>query len=208
MLVGCLGLVVSTRATAQTLSLTCSYFRLAGGGRDISFNGTCTQQGDIVNAGEFALKISLATRQGQWAKILLNGKVGTRFELDRNTFYYATDDLSEFLETRLITQPPQAPSANLAASYIGKWYVEDPKECRHKPGESAELVTYTADRVVGPEISCRVSRTTPHGAATELDLVCNGEGERGVPRKELVQVVNGRLEVSTGKSKDRYLRCP
>ena len=198
-LVGGLG-----HATARVLSLTCSYFRLSGSGRDISFNGTCTQQGDVVNAGESALKISFTSRQGQWAKILLNGKVGTRFELDRNTFYYATDDLSEFLETKLITQPPQASNANLSGSYIGRWYVEDQKECRHKAGESAELVTYTQDRVVGPEISCKVLKATPRGSATELDLVCNGEGQRGVRQKERVQVVNGRLVVGDAK----YLRCP
>lgn len=103
-----------------------------------------------------------------------------------------------------------APSTfiSVAESFIGKWYVEDAKECRHKPGESAELVTYTRDRVIGPEISCKVLRATPRGAATELDLVCNGEGEHGVRQKELVQVVNGRLEVGTGKTRDKYLRCP
>ena len=85
-------------------------------------------------------------------------------------------------------------SVTAAASFVGNWYVQDPKECKHKPGESAELVTYASDRVVGPEISCKVLRATPRGAATELDLVCNGEGKSGIRQKELVQVVNGRLK--------------
>jgi hypothetical protein len=97
-------------------------------------------------------------------------------------------------------------------SFIGNWYVQNPKACKDKPGESAELVTYTRDRTMGPEMSCKILRATLRGAATELDLLCNGEGERGVRQKELVQVVNGHLEVSYvvngRKSTDKYLRCP
>jgi hypothetical protein len=84
-----------------------------------------------------------------------------------------------------------------AASFIGNWYVSNPSVCKDKPGESSELVTYTRDRTMSREISCKVLRTTPRGAATELDLLCNGEGERGVRQKELVQVINGHLEVSS-----------
>lgn len=96
-------------------------------------------------------------------------------------------------------------SVSVAESFIGKWYVQDAKECRLRPGESAELVSYTQDRVVGPEISCKIVRAVPRGpAGTELDLMCDGEGRRGVRMKEVVQVVNGRLQVGT----DKYLRCP
>ena len=99
-----------------------------------------------------------------------------------------------------------------AASFVGNWYVENPKACKDKPGESAELITYTPDRTMGPEISCTILRATPRGAATELDLLYNGEGERGFRQKELVQVINGHLEVSYvangRKSTDKYLRCP
>jgi hypothetical protein len=99
-----------------------------------------------------------------------------------------------------------------SASYIGNWYVSNSSVCKDRPGESSELVTYTRDRTMSPEMSCKVLRTTPRGAATELDLLCNGEGERGFRQKELVQVTNGHLEVSYvangRKSIDKYLRCP
>jgi hypothetical protein len=72
-----------------------------------------------------------------------------------------------------------------------------------KPGESSELITYTQDHTTGPEISCKVLRITPRGAATELDLLCNGEGELGVRQKELVQVIRSiynRLHARCTKS--------
>ena len=99
-----------------------------------------------------------------------------------------------------------------AVSYIGNWYVSNLSACKDKPGESAEMITYTRDRTRDPELSCKVLRTTPRGAATELDLLCNGEGQRGIRRKELVEVINGHLEVTYvangRKSTDKYLRCP
>jgi len=102
------------------------------------------------------------------------------------------------------SKTPENNSSDRNLSHIGKWYVQDPKECSLKPGESAELVSYTQDRVIGPEISCKILRTAQRGAATELTLMCDGEGRRGVRMKEVVQVANGRLQVGT----DKYQRCP
>jgi hypothetical protein len=111
-----------------------------------------------------------------------------------------------------VTRKPSVNSESETLSYVGNWYVSNSSVCKDKPGESAELITYTPGHTMGPEISCKILRATPRGAATELDLLCNGEGERGFRQKEMVQVVNGHLEVSYvangRKSTDKYLRCP
>lgn len=110
--------------------------------------------------------------------------------------------------------PPESSSQEKTApiTFFGNWYVQNISACKNKPGQSEELVTYTQDRTIGPEMSCKILRATPQGFATELDLLCNGEGERGIRQKEVVQVVNGRLQVSYlangRKMTDIYLRCP
>jgi hypothetical protein len=101
--------------------------------------------------------------------------------------------------------PPQS-------TYIGNWYVENPKACKDKPGQSAELVTYTANQIMEPESTCKIVKVTPIGSSTELLLLCNGEGETGVRQKQIVEVVGGKLHVtyivSGRRMTDTYSRCP
>jgi hypothetical protein len=70
-----------------------------------------------------------------------------------------------------------------SSSYIGDWYVQNRSVCKDRFGQSSEMVTYTKDRTLGPEISCKIVRARPHGTGTELDLLCNGEGELGIRQK-------------------------
>jgi hypothetical protein len=96
--------------------------------------------------------------------------------------------------------------------YVGTWFVENRAECRKKVGDSAELIAYTPSRVIGPEINCKVLQVTKKGSGTELSLLCDGEGVRSIRQKEIVEVNNGRLKVTSiqnGRpSTDSYLRCP
>jgi hypothetical protein len=72
-------------------------------------------------------------------------------------------------------------------------------------------VEYSASHVVGPEINCSIRKASQHGAATELILLCRGEGQIATQR-EVVEVIGERLKViytANGRHMtDIYRRCP
>jgi hypothetical protein len=53
-----------------------------------------------------------------------------------------------------------------------------------KPGQSSEMVTYKKDRTFSPETSCKILRADARGAATELELLCDGEGQRKIRQRK------------------------
>ena len=142
---------------------------------------------------------------------IANGSTASGYDVDLRIFKALCPQKAPFRfdpQTGIIVKP-ETPSVS---TYLGNWYVQNRSACNDKPGQSAEMVAYTKDRMIAPELSCKVLQATSRGIATELDLLCNGEGQRGVRQKEVVQVVNGRLEVTYvangRKSTDKYLRCP
>lgn len=88
-------------AEAQAQTHVCSYFQV-NPARSIT-DTPCTVSAERIMLGDMVVTVKEVARQGQWSKITINQKLGTRFEYDRSTFYLSTDDLSEFLEYRLAT---------------------------------------------------------------------------------------------------------
>jgi hypothetical protein len=103
--------------------------------------------------------------------------------------------------------------AQLASTYFGVWaYKGSESECKHKVDESPELFRYTPTQMISAEMTCRIIQTTPRGNATELFMVCNGEGRKGIRQKETVEVVEGHLKVMSIQNGKRAIdtlsRCP
>lgn len=76
----------------------CSLFEVSGPSHD----GACQirystnaegRSVETIQAGETRLIIEQLDRQGQWARVLINGRPGVRYEINRETYAYSTDDL-------------------------------------------------------------------------------------------------------------------
>jgi hypothetical protein len=102
-------------------------------------------------------------------------------------------------------------NANTAKFFVGKWYVQNPKVCKSKPGESEGLITYTEKKMFGYEHQCDIARVTPNGKRVELRMNCSGEGEK-YRQTDIVELQGDKLKV-TGTAGGRtfsfaYHRCP
>jgi hypothetical protein len=84
--------------------MKCDYFQLE---TDTYFDGPCSLTESEDPDGRYVetfhvdsrkIRIVYLSRQGQWARVTINGKLGMRYEVDRTMYSYATDDLKEFLE--------------------------------------------------------------------------------------------------------------
>jgi hypothetical protein len=192
---------------AEAQTYICSYYRSEP---VINLmNAPCEVSTEKVVVGSISISLREISRQGQWAKMTLNGKPATRFEYDRVTFFMASDDLNEFLDYKLAAAPtPQVVRTNF---WIGRWYSDHVRVCRGRPGETEGLLTFTAKEFIGLENSCRITRVVPKGSAAELTLRCSGEGMTSTDR-EVVEVVDGKLRrtvVVDGKPETfSYSRCP
>lgn len=89
----CLGASAGTAAAAS-----CGYMNLM---TDEMLNGKCSRSwSDATDTETWKLKgktitLKIIDRQGQWARVLLNGKPGARYEHNRTSFSVTTDDLKE-----------------------------------------------------------------------------------------------------------------
>lgn len=99
------GLGVATVAAALlstfaggAIAQTCEYWNFR---TDEMLRGKCTSTWNSATEVETwkvkgkPITIKVLDRQGVWARILLNGKPGTRYEHDRTSFSASTDDLKE-----------------------------------------------------------------------------------------------------------------
>jgi hypothetical protein len=98
-----------------------------------------------------------------------------------------------------------------AKFFVGGWYVQNPKVCKSKPGESEGLITYTEKKMFGYEHHCDIARVTPNGKRVELRMSCSGEGEK-YRQTDIVEMQGDKLKV-TGTTGGRtfsfaYHRCP
>ncbi len=86
-------------AAAQAQDATCTWFRVSP---ETFEEGPCevewTADGARVTMGVRDWTIRDRGRQGQWARVTLNGVEAMRYELDRTRYAYATTDLNEFLD--------------------------------------------------------------------------------------------------------------
>lgn len=55
---------------------------------------------ETVRIKAVTVRIIHLSRQGQWARVTINGKPGMRYEINREQYSYATDDLTEFLDLK------------------------------------------------------------------------------------------------------------
>jgi hypothetical protein len=98
-----------------------------------------------------------------------------------------------------------------AKFFVGKWYVQSPKDCKGPPDGTQGLISYTDKKAFGYESRCDIARATPQGNRFELQLKCRAEGETSMER-ETVELVQGKLKVTKtdgGKVFSfTYSRCP
>jgi hypothetical protein len=110
-----------------------------------------------------------------------------------------------------LVRSKQADKPDTAPSYVGRWFSEKGSECKGEEGETEGLLVYKPKELVGMENTCRISRATPKGAATELTMRCSGEGITSTQR-EIVEVMGGKLRrtVAVGRKMRTftYSRCP
>lgn len=89
-------------APAAAQAAQCSYF---DAGTDELVEARCTvayeSDGEIITLGERNLVFVQQERQGQWATGTLDGAPAMRYEINRETFSYATRDLTRFLDLSL-----------------------------------------------------------------------------------------------------------
>lgn len=96
-----LGTLLPTVASAQITAerAKCEYSNLT---TDTFVTAPCTirWQTDraIIQMGQRRFVIVEVGRQGQWSTVTINGKTGARYEIDRQTYSYATTDLHEFID--------------------------------------------------------------------------------------------------------------
>jgi hypothetical protein len=86
--------------------MKCDYFETQGRHEsDVLCSVTYSKNSDgrLVETVQFnarTVRIVYLSRQGQWARVTINGKPGMRYEIYREEFSYSTDDLTEFLNLR------------------------------------------------------------------------------------------------------------
>ena len=93
-----LALPLAVAPQAQSHSVPCTYDTRAGA----FHNGRCAFTDGIDAAGNYVetlqaggtrVVIVSQDRQGQWARVTINGRPGTRYELNRSSYAATTDDL-------------------------------------------------------------------------------------------------------------------
>jgi hypothetical protein len=86
---------------AQAQDATCTWFRVSP---EAFEEGPCevewTGEGARVTMGVRDWTIRDRNRQGQWARVSLNGLEAMRYQIDRTRYAYATPDLNEFLDVQ------------------------------------------------------------------------------------------------------------
>jgi hypothetical protein len=142
------------------------------------------------------IAIDIKSRQGQWARVDINGKAGTRFETDRCNYAYASDDLQEFLTVKTCLpaakEPPRPDFMTAGGAWVGKWTDASQNLCKGEPGQTEGLLVYSTKVVIGLENRCEVKRLKQVGPGVELSMTCYGEGMKSDER-EILNVVNGKL---------------
>ena len=95
--------------------------------------------------------------------------------------------------------------------WIGRWYVDDPKVCRGRAGETEGLLVYTKKDFFGYENRCAITQAIRRRSDFELKMRCRGEG-RNYSHKEIVGDASGQLrrDVEDGRRVESYIysRCP
>lgn len=92
---GC-GVAALLMSGTTALADNCEYHNFT---TDEYVRGKCTSTWSSEQATETykfkgkTVKIKELARQGVWARVLIDGKPGTRIEHDRTSFDYSTDDL-------------------------------------------------------------------------------------------------------------------
>jgi len=207
-------------AFAQSEGMKCTYTNL---NTNQTLSGDCTTgpAGVAITTGSGMISriyLTVKDRQGEWATVEFNGLPGTRYEIDRCKFSYATRNLKEFLET---SEPcdgkPKAQNADrpnfmtAGGAWVGRWYTGAAKICMSKIGEVEGLSEYTTKKLSGYESECDVERITPVGAGVEVVSKCWSEGEQS-REKEYLEVVDGKLKrsVMVGRKRMTFTssRCP
>lgn len=95
----CCAVVLSALSVGAAPAAECQFFDAAA---DELINGQCSLEYDgyaeIMTIGDRRAIFVLSERQGQWATGTLDGKPAVRYEIDRSTFSYATQDLTLFID--------------------------------------------------------------------------------------------------------------
>jgi hypothetical protein len=95
--------------------------------------------------------------------------------------------------------------------WVGKWHFRDPAACKTEPGsEDNGLISYTHDRFVGYEITCKITQIIPSGTGVELYEQCMSEGS-AYTVKETLEVIGNRIRRSANSdgqvSTSEFHRC-
>lgn len=102
--------------------------------------------------------------------------------------------------------------ATADSDWQGKWHFEKSAACKTKPGtEDNGLIAYTRNTFVGYEVTCKITKIVPSGAATELTEQCKAEGS-SYTTKEIVEVIGNKLRRSARMDRrmtiSEFRRCP
>jgi hypothetical protein len=207
---GGLALSVVGDAAAQSASgAKCEYMNTKSGefGSD---NCTVGEAGIAIDAQNFKVDgkpdpkpgvlrrivIEFKSRQGQWSRVSINGRPGTRYETDRCNYAYASDDLQEFVTVKACLaaqESPRPPFMTAGGAWIGKWVDGSQNLCKGDPAEKKEGVfVYTTKKVSAYESMCDVVGIKQVGPGVEVSMTCYGEGMKS-KEVETLNVVNGRL---------------
>ena len=101
-LIAGLAVPVGAQPARQTLPVHCEYFNLTTNAmttEETPCTATYSDNGVTFRARDMTVVIEYAgQRQGQWAHVRLNGRPAMRYEIYRQSYVYATEDLTEFLD--------------------------------------------------------------------------------------------------------------
>lgn len=95
----CCAAAMTVLSSGTALAAECQIFDAAA---NELIDGQCVLEYDgyaeIMTIGDRRAVFVLSERQGQWAIGTLDGKPAARYEIDRSTFSYATQDLTLFVD--------------------------------------------------------------------------------------------------------------
>lgn len=216
--------------SAQTRTAFCEYYNASG---NKSVNGPClVTQTSAPGDATYAIKVTIPSievdvrylkHQGEFHRWTMNGASAAAYEIHRDHICGFTDDLNVTLCIRdgeaaknatVQSTPPGGPppAASEKPFYVGRWYVDDPRVCRGRSGETEGLMTYTDRQAIGYENRCDILSATPAANRVELQLKCTGEGMTSRSREVVQLLRNGqlsRIDFDGPKpSKFEYKRCP
>ena len=219
----------STSVLAQSSSAMCEYFNRSS---DKMINGPCivtqtSSQGDAT----YAIKVTIPSvevevrylkNQGVYHRWTMNGASAAAYEINSSHICGFTDDLNvslcilqgdaakEAIAQNRFMQAPPSPAEK--PFYVGRWYTDNQRVCRGRPGETEGLITYTEKKMFGFENACDISKATPAANRIELQLKCFAEGMSSNEREVVQLIRDGRLSRTTfdGPKPETfyYKRCP